>query len=117
MNFYIQWHEFCPVGEGKLLKDSKQGKKVKNEAKQACTLKKKKRIQQMVVKFSICKGRKKKKKNHGPFFTVAKINSKGIIDLYVKLLEVSRRESLCDFGLGKEFLDTTQRSTIHKRKK
>ena len=63
LNFYIQWHEFCPVGEGKPLKDFKQGKKVKNKEKQACTIKKKKkkRIQQMVVKFSICKERKKKK--------------------------------------------------------
>ena len=40
LNFYIQGHEFCLVGEGKSLKDFKQRKKVKNEAKKSFVSKK-----------------------------------------------------------------------------
>ena len=86
LNFYIQGHEFCPVGEGKTLKDFKQRKYVKNEGKKFSILKNI-TIQQMVLKLSICKKKKKRKKNLGSYLTLyVKINSKWILDLYVNLL-------------------------------
>lgn len=86
LNFYIQGHEFCLVGEGKSLKDFKQRKKVKNEAKQVLCLKNI-TILQMALKLSICKKTKIQKKNLGPYVTLyVKTNSKWILDLYVNLL-------------------------------
>lgn len=59
--------------------------------------------------------------NLGPYLTLcAKINSNGIIDIYVKYetikLQDSRREDICDLRLSKEFLDITPRSAIYKKK-
>lgn len=35
----------------------------------------------------------------------------------IRLLEENIRENNCDFKLGKDFLDRSQKSTIHKRKR
>lgn len=59
--------------------------------------------------------------NLGPYLILCtKTNSNGIIGIYVKYktiqLEDSRREDICDLGLGKEFLDITPINATYKRK-
>lgn len=60
--------------------------------------------------------------NFNPYLiSHVRVNFKQIIALNIKLktikfAEKSTRENLCDFGSGKDFLDTAPKA-VHKRKK